>query len=106
MYGVVQSVDVIYVNFFTEKSSAEAWMHAGNRMGDEVIGPIPLEIPEDVTLPIQIILGVNAGEMLQAVYYKPEEEAFELSNPNKHAELLGPYTVYEDMEMFNNETQS
>lgn len=51
-YGVLQSMDVLYVNFFTDSASAEAWMHSENRMGDEVIGPILLEIPDGVSLPI------------------------------------------------------
>lgn len=94
IYGVMESTDRLFINFFTDRESCNRWV-ASERMGDVMIGPFELDTFEDT--PFNIILGCDAGNTIQSVYLEGEKYG-------NHRELFGPYTVYADAEAFDDAT--
>lgn len=90
IYGVIESTDQLFINFFVERESCNRWV-ASERMGDVLVGPFTIDTTEDT--PFNIILGCDASNTIQSVYLEGE-------NYGSHKQLFGPYTVYEDAESF------
>lgn len=90
IYGVIESTDQLFINFFTDRESCNRWV-ASERMGDILIGPYTIKTTE--TTPFTIILGCDASNTIQSVYLEGEKYG-------SHNQLFGPYTVYEDAEAF------